>query len=216
MRSKITALALLGAVSFLPGATSAQTQGSAPPAVRTDEGPTAGTPQPGANSFTEGQVRARLEEAGFRDVTGLQKDDQGIWRGRAMRNGQQAGVALDFQGNIFSGTAAAGTAAPGATAGTARDGTTANPPGTAAGRATDRALGTNTTGANPGGSRPDGAPGNPPSTAAGRAVDRAQGQAPQPDGTPGNPPGTAAGRAADRALGTNTTGANPGASAPAR
>ena len=36
------------------------------------------------------------------------------------------------------------------------------------------------------------------------------------DGTPGNPPGTAAGRAADRALGTNTTGANPGASAPAR
>ena len=78
MRSKLTALALLGAVASLPGAAPAQTQGSAPPAVRTDEGPTAGTPQPGANSFTEGQARARMEDAGFRDVADLQKDDQGI------------------------------------------------------------------------------------------------------------------------------------------
>src|SRR5918997_1105297 len=93
MRSKLTALALLGAVASLPGAAPAQTQGSAPPAVRTDEGPTAGTPQPGANSFTEGQVRARMEDAGFRDVADLQKDDQGIWRGRATRNGSPTGAA---------------------------------------------------------------------------------------------------------------------------
>ena len=218
MRPRIAALALLGAAAFLPDAAPAQAQGSAPPAVRTDEGPTAGTPQPGANSFTEGQARARMEDAGFRDVADLQKDDQGIWRGRATRNGQQTGVALDFHGNVFGGTAAAaGAVAPGATTGSAaRDGAPGNPPGTAAGRATDRALGTNTTGANPGGDRPDGAPGNPPSTAAGRAVDRAQGQTPRPDGTPGNPPGTAAGRAADSALGTNATGANPGSGGPAR
>lgn len=156
MRSKLTALTLLGAVSFLPDAASAQTQGqnqgSAPPAVRTDEGPTASTPQPGANSFTEGQVRARLEDAGFRDVAGLQKDDQGIWRGRATRNGSPTGVAVDFQGNVFGGAAAG--AAGGATTGAGRDGTPGNPPGTAAGRATDRALGTNATGANPGPSVP--------------------------------------------------------------
>jgi hypothetical protein len=59
-------------------------------AVRVDEGTrTAATPQPGANSFTEGQARSRIEAAGFSNVTELQKDDQGIWRGRGMRNGQQ-------------------------------------------------------------------------------------------------------------------------------
>jgi hypothetical protein len=57
-------------------------------------------PVPGANSFTEGQARSRIEEAGFSNVSELRKDDQGIWRGRAMRGGQQVGVALDYQGNV--------------------------------------------------------------------------------------------------------------------
>ena len=72
-------------------------------AVRVDDGTrTAATPQPGANSFTEGQARSRIEAAGFSNVTELQKDDQGIWRGRGMRNGQQVGVALDFTGAVTS------------------------------------------------------------------------------------------------------------------
>ena len=61
-----------------------------------------GTPQPGANSFTEGQARSRIEAAGFSNVTELQKDDQGIWRGRGMRDGQQVSVALDFTGGVSS------------------------------------------------------------------------------------------------------------------
>ena len=70
---------------------------------RVDEGTrTAGTPQPGANSFTEGQARSRIEAAGFSNVTDLTKDDQGIWRGRGMRNGQQVSVALDFTGAVSS------------------------------------------------------------------------------------------------------------------
>lgn len=70
-------------------------------AVTIDQGTrTAATPQAGANSFTEGQARSRIEAAGFSDVTELQKDDQGIWRGRGMQNGQQTSVALDFQGNV--------------------------------------------------------------------------------------------------------------------
>ena len=100
MRHALTAAALLGAAALLPGTAPAQSPGSAPPAVRTDEGPTAGTPQPGANSFTEGQARSRIEAAGFSDVTELQKDDQGIWRGRGTRNGQQTSVALDFTGAV--------------------------------------------------------------------------------------------------------------------
>ena len=72
-------------------------------AVRVDEGTrTAATPQPGANSFTEGQARSRIEAAGFTDVTELQKDDQGIWRGRASQGGRQVSVALDFTGNVTS------------------------------------------------------------------------------------------------------------------
>lgn len=234
MRYTITAAMLVGAVAALPMVSLAQgtqSQGGTSPAVRTDDR-TAGAPVPGANSFTEGQARSRIEDAGFTGVTDLQKDDQGIWRGKATRGGAPADVAFDFQGNIFAGgravsgagavqggsTAnppgtAVGRAVDGATGTATRpDGTPGNPPGTAAGRAVDRTVGTDTTGANPGASRPDGSGANPPSTAVGRAVDRAQGQTPQPDGTPGNPPGTATGRAVDRALGTNPTGGN----APAR
>jgi hypothetical protein len=93
-----------------------------------------------------------MEEAGFRDMTDLQKDDQGIWRGPATRNGQQTGVALDFRGSVFG--AAAAVAAATAAGAAAREGTLGNPPGTAAGRAADRAVGTNATGANPGAGSP--------------------------------------------------------------
>jgi hypothetical protein len=72
-------------------------------AVRIDDGTrTAATPQPGANSFTEGQARSRIEAAGFSNVSELQKDDQGIWRGRGMRDGRQVSVALDFTGAVTS------------------------------------------------------------------------------------------------------------------
>lgn len=54
----------------------------------------------GANSFTEGQARSRLEEAGISAVTGLTKDDNGIWRGRGQWNGKAVTVGLDFRGNI--------------------------------------------------------------------------------------------------------------------
>jgi hypothetical protein len=72
-----------------------------PPAVTMDGGTrTSATLSPGANSFTEGQARSRIEAAGFTGVTDLQKDDQGIWRGRAQRDGQQVSVGLDYQGNV--------------------------------------------------------------------------------------------------------------------
>ena len=54
----------------------------------------------GANSFTEGQARSRLEDAGFAAIEGLVKDDQGFWRGRAVRGGQPNEVALDYRGRI--------------------------------------------------------------------------------------------------------------------
>jgi protein CpxP len=58
--------------------------------------------EPGANSFTEAQVRSRLEAAGYTTVTDLRKDDQGIWRGKAMKDGRQVSVGVDFKGNIVA------------------------------------------------------------------------------------------------------------------
>ena len=62
---------------------------------------TSQAPVAGANSFTVGQARARIQHDGFTQVSGLHKDRQGVWRGKAMKDGQSVGVALDYQGKIF-------------------------------------------------------------------------------------------------------------------
>ena len=54
----------------------------------------------GANSFTEGQVRSRIESAGFTEVTNLKKDGQGIWRGNAKKGSQSVAVGFDYKGNM--------------------------------------------------------------------------------------------------------------------
>ncbi len=54
----------------------------------------------GSNSFTEGQAKDRLEGAGLKNVTDLKKDDQGVWRGKAMRDGKSVTVGFDYKGNI--------------------------------------------------------------------------------------------------------------------
>jgi len=57
-------------------------------------------PQPGANSFTEGEAKSRIEKAGYTEVSGLKKDDQGIWRGSASKSGKPVKVSLDYKGNV--------------------------------------------------------------------------------------------------------------------
>ena len=54
----------------------------------------------GANSFTEGEVRSRLDKAGFKDAKDLKKDGDGIWRGTAMHDGKTVSVGFDFKGNV--------------------------------------------------------------------------------------------------------------------
>jgi hypothetical protein len=61
---------------------------------------TAAAPVAGANSFTEGQARSRMEAHGYTNVGVLTKDDNSIWRGKAMKDGTSVNVALDYQGNI--------------------------------------------------------------------------------------------------------------------
>jgi hypothetical protein len=93
-----------------PGATTAAPGAGMPSdgAARRDATPpTTATPAAGANSFTEGQARGRIEAAGYTNVREMRKDDQGVWRARAMRNGSEADVGLDFQGNVVTGNAPA-------------------------------------------------------------------------------------------------------------
>ncbi len=62
----------------------------------------ANAPQPakGANSFTDGEARRRLEKEGFTAVNSLKKDNDGVWRGTATKGGSNVGVWLDYKGNI--------------------------------------------------------------------------------------------------------------------
>jgi hypothetical protein len=69
-------------------------------------------PVAGRNSFTQGEAKSRIEKMGFSNVSSLNKDDQGVWRGRAMKDGKTVDVSLDYQGNVFQaplqGTGASG------------------------------------------------------------------------------------------------------------
>jgi len=82
-----------------PMAPQASTTGDATRAAR-PAGSTTATPEPGANSFTEAQARSRIEAAGFTQVANLRKQDDGIWRGQAMRGGMRVNVMLDFRGDV--------------------------------------------------------------------------------------------------------------------
>ena len=72
------------------------------PAVATPNTTNPAAPVPGANSFTEAQAKARIEEQGYTDVSELAKDKDGIWRGKAKKAGAMVSVALDFQGNVVA------------------------------------------------------------------------------------------------------------------
>ena len=73
------------------------------PAVNSPNSPpNPGAPAAGANSFTEGQAKSRIEAKGFTAVSGLKKDDAGVWRGQAQQGGKSVAVSVDFQGNVVA------------------------------------------------------------------------------------------------------------------
>lgn len=82
------------------------------PAIAADQNAEASTPAaaaPGDNSFTEGQARGHLENAGYTAVSALTQDAEGKWTGTATKDGQTTSVAVDYQGVI---TPAGATTAP--------------------------------------------------------------------------------------------------------
>jgi hypothetical protein len=94
-----TTMLLLGAV---PAGAQPQPAQSGPGnnAVNSSDQNNSNKPVAGRNSFTEGQAKSKIEEAGYSNVSGLKKDDQGVWRGKADKAGTKTDVSLDFQGNV--------------------------------------------------------------------------------------------------------------------
>src|SRR6187455_857338 len=99
MRRFLTAAALV-AVS-LPAFAQSQMNPPANPNANTpavnspNSPPNPGAPVAGANSFTEGQARSRIEAKGFKNISDLQKDDRGVWRGKASQDGKVMNVSVD-------------------------------------------------------------------------------------------------------------------------
>jgi hypothetical protein len=96
----VVALALTGAAA--PAQTPPAQSGPNNPAVNTTGANNANNPVAGANSFTEGQAKSRIETGGYSNVSGLKKDDQGVWRAKATKDGKSVDVSLDFQGNVVA------------------------------------------------------------------------------------------------------------------
>jgi hypothetical protein len=123
-------LAIAAVLAFIATASVAQTQN---PSAQTQNPPAKAGPQnsainssdssnrqvnapvAGRNSFTDGEAKSRIEKMGFSNVTNLKKDDNGVWRGRAIKDGKTVDVSVDYQGNVIQ-AGAQGTTAPSNTA----------------------------------------------------------------------------------------------------
>jgi hypothetical protein len=90
-------LTLIAALAISSSAAIAQT-----PAVKSPSANNPAAPVPGANSFTEGQAKSKIEASGFTNVSALKKDENGVWTGSATKGGKKVNVKLDFQGNVVT------------------------------------------------------------------------------------------------------------------
>ena len=69
-------------------------------AINADANATETSQTPGANSFTEDQARGKITDAGYTDVTELTQNAEGMWEGKAMKDGKPMTVSLDYKGAV--------------------------------------------------------------------------------------------------------------------
>ena len=58
------------------------------------------TSQAISRAFTADQAKSQIEAEGYSKVSGLKKDDKGIWQGKAVKDGLPANVTLDTAGKV--------------------------------------------------------------------------------------------------------------------
>jgi len=99
---KLVILAVLAA-SVGTGAI-AQDRQSSPhnPAIKDSRVHAVAQPARGHSSFTQSQARGRIAKAGFTNISGLRKNNDGVWQGRAMKRRHAVTVMLDYKGNVTS------------------------------------------------------------------------------------------------------------------
>jgi hypothetical protein len=96
-------LVIAAATLLIAGSATAQQPAKSGPnnnAVNSSGQNNSNAPVAGRNSFTEGQAKSKIEEAGYTNVSALKKDDNGVWRGKAKKGGATSDVSVDFQGNV--------------------------------------------------------------------------------------------------------------------
>jgi opacity protein-like surface antigen len=99
-----TSILTIAAVLLMGGAAAAQNppaqSGPNNKAINSSDQNNSDKPVAGRNSFTEGQAKSKIEDAGYTNVGELKKDDNGVWRGKASKGGSSTNVSVDFQGNV--------------------------------------------------------------------------------------------------------------------
>lgn len=68
--------------------------------INTDANKTETAQTPGSTSFTEGQAKGHIENAGYTDVAGLTKTPDGFWTGSAKKDGKPVQVSVDYKGAV--------------------------------------------------------------------------------------------------------------------
>ena len=99
MRHIVLTLAALGLTASLAFAQDAAS-GPQNPAMKSTTQNNSSMPVKGANSFTRGEAVKQIEAKGYTKVAGLKKDSNGVWRGRATKDGKSGPVSVDYQGNV--------------------------------------------------------------------------------------------------------------------
>jgi hypothetical protein len=101
MRHIVLTTAALGLIATMASAQPLPAQ-SVPqnPAVKGVHDNNSATPVAGANSFTMREAKSQIEAKGYTKVANLKKDESGVWRGMAMKDGASGPVSVDYQGNV--------------------------------------------------------------------------------------------------------------------
>jgi hypothetical protein len=69
-------------------------------AVNADANKTDSDTAAASNSFTEDQAKGHIENAGYTDVSDLQKTQDGLWTAKAKKAGKPVAVTVDFKGAV--------------------------------------------------------------------------------------------------------------------